>query len=228
MTEVASSLATGKVPSAAPKSWSAKLCLGVCLGLFVVIASFMSGFDTVVIQAVAALLADWRIAAWIAFGVATVGGMIFGVYRFPPSYFVTAFLAFLLACIPLAWFMIFTATTNDGAHVVSAPLVSALIATTLLFAACAGLHFGPFWGASKASRFFFGFLAASTAALLFSSLMVAIAFDNFEAIARAAAKTSFGDLHPGQTYVDPATIEMNGYKFRCYITFEVSCLRISN
>jgi hypothetical protein len=51
-----------------------------------------------------------------------------------------------------------------------------------------------------------------------------IAFDNFEFKARASARASFSDLHPGELFVDPAIVEMSGFKFSCRIDMkDVRC-----
>jgi hypothetical protein len=212
----------------APKSWSAKLCLCACLGLFAVVASMMSGFDAMVVEALSACLADWRIPAGIILGVALVGVVGFVMYWLP-SLLELAFLALLAALVPYLWFKILTAATPEGVHLVSIPLVSGMIVASVLFAACASLHFGPVWGRSKIARLYTGFLVGSAVTLAFTSVVTMVAFDNFEAKALAAAETSFRNLHPGQKFVRSAIVEMSGYKFECLINMrDVSCGRTSN
>jgi hypothetical protein len=183
----------------------------------------MSGFDAVIINAVSACVADWRIPAGIGSGLALFWAGYWATTRYPDRA-EQGFIAFLCVVVVCCWPLILSAKTNDGIHAVSVPLVSAMIVATLLFATCAAFHLGPAWGSSKRERFLFGFISASTLALLFSGVVTMTVFDSFEFKARASARTSFSDLHPGELFVDPAIVEMSGFKFSCSIDMkEVRC-----
>jgi hypothetical protein len=226
MSEIASPLPEGtSTQGSAPKSWSARLCLAACLVLFAVVATMMSGFDAVVVRAVAACLADWRIPAGIILGVALAGGAGFVMYWLP-SLVEAAFLALLAASVPCFWFMILTATTNDGVHLVSAPLASGMIVASLLFATCASLHFRPRWGSSKKVRLYTGFLAGSFVTLAFTGVVSAVALDSFRVKARDAAEMAFAELNKDKEYGAGGYIEMSGYTFDCLMSGkQVSCRR---
>jgi hypothetical protein len=229
MSEVASSPPDGTSGQApVPMSRSAKLCFCVCIALFAVVASLMSGFDAVIVEAVSACLADWRIPAGIGLTWIVVGALCWAVvehpYRVEQAFFVLLCLA-IVCC----WPWLLSAKTNDGVHAISAPLGSAMILVTLLFATCAALHFGPIWGGPKRECFFAGLILANIFALLFSGVVALATFDSFERKAHAAARTSFVDLHSGEQFVDPAIVEMSGFKFECRIdNKDVSCRRVRN
>jgi hypothetical protein len=184
----------------------------------------MSGFDGLIVDAVSACLADWRISA----GIGLFGALCWAVVRHPDRV-EQAFFVLLCVAIVCCWPWFLSAKTNDGVHAISVPLVSAMILVTLLFATCAAFHLAPFWGGSKRGRFFAGFVLANIVALLFSGVVALAAFDSFERKARAAAQTSFVDLHPSEQFVDPAIVEMSGFKFECRIeTKDVNCRTVRN